>query len=132
MSIRAADWFRQAEADLVHARHALRDKHHEWACFAAQQAAEKAAKAAHAALGQEAWGHVVTELLDALRPSGAGIDEELLDRARALDKLYIPTRYPNGLAGGAPADFYTRAEAQRAIADAEAVIEVCRRVLSRA
>jgi HEPN domain-containing protein len=75
---------------------------------------------------------VVTELLDALRPSAAGIDEELLDRARALDKLYIPTRYPNSLAGGAPADFYTRAEAQRAIADAEAVIEVCRRVLSRA
>ncbi|MGH7331807.1 MAG: HEPN domain-containing protein [Candidatus Rokuibacteriota bacterium] len=131
MSIRAADWFRQAEADLVHARHALRDKHHEWACFAAQQAAEKAARAAHTALGQEAWGHVVTELLDALRPSAAGIDEELLDRARALDKLYIPTRYPNGLAGGAPADFYTRAEAQRAIADAEAVIEVSRRVLSR-
>ena len=132
MSSRAADWFRQAEADLEHARHALRDAHHEWACFAAQQAAEKAAKAAHAALGQEAWGHVVTELLDALRPAAAGIDDELLDRARALDKLYIPTRYPNGLAGGAPADFYTRPEAERAIADAEAVLAICRRVLSRA
>jgi len=132
MSSRVADWFRQAEADLQHARHALRDAHHEWACFAAQQSAEKAAKAAHAALGQEAWGHVVTELLDALRPNTAGIDENLLDRARALDKLYIPTRYPTGLAGGAPADFYTRPEAERAIADAEAVLEVCRRVLSRA
>jgi HEPN domain-containing protein len=132
MGSRAGDWFRQAEADLRHARHALRDGDHEWACFAAQQAAEKAAKAAHAALGQEAWGHVVTELLDALRPSAAGIDEQLLDRARALDKLYIPTRYPNGLAGGAPADFYTRPEAERAIADAEAVLEVCRRVLPRA
>jgi HEPN domain-containing protein len=132
MSNRAADWFRQAEADLQHARHAARDAHHEWACFAAQQAAEKAAKAAHVALGQEAWGHVVTELLDALGPSTPGVDAALLDRARALDKLYIPTRYPNGLAGGAPADFYTRAEAERAIADAEAVLEVCRRVLSRA
>jgi HEPN domain-containing protein len=130
MSNRAADWFRQAEADLRHARHALRDGHHEWACFAAQQAAEKAAKAAHVALGQEAWGHVVTELLDALRSEVAGIDESLLDQARALDKLYIPTRYPNGLAGGAPADFYTRPEAERAIADAEAVLRVCRRVLS--
>lgn len=131
MSNRAGDWFRQAEADLGQARDSRRDGHYEWACFAAQQAAEKAAKAAHAALGQEAWGHVVTELLDALRPSASGIDEELLDRARALDKLYIPTRYPNGLAGGAPADFYTRAEAERAIADAEAVLEICRRVLSR-
>jgi len=129
MSDRAGDWFRQAEADLEHARHALRDADHEWACFAAQQAAEKAAKAAHAALGQEAWGHVVTELLDALRPREPAINEPLLDRARALDKLYIPTRYPNGLAAGAPADFYTRAEAERAIADAEAVLAVCRRML---
>ena len=132
MSGRAADWLRQAEADLRHARHALRDGDHDWACFAAQQSAEKAAKAAHAALGQEACGHVVTELLDALRAQEPGIDENLLDRARALDKLYIPTRYPNGLAGGAPADFYTRSEAERAIADAEAILGLCRRVLSRA
>jgi HEPN domain-containing protein len=131
MSGRAPDWFRQAEADLRHARHALDDGDHEWACFAAQQAAEKAAKAAHAAAGQEAWGHVITELLDALRPERPEIDETLLDRARALDKLYIPTRYPNGLAGGAPADFYTRSEAERAIADAEAVLAVCRKMLPR-
>jgi HEPN domain-containing protein len=129
VSGRAPDWFRQAEADLRHARHALEDGDHEWACFAAQQAAEKAAKAAHAAAGQEAWGHVITELLDALRPERPEIDETLLDRARALDKLYIPTRYPNGLAGGAPADFYTRSEAERAIADAEAVLAVCREML---
>jgi HEPN domain-containing protein len=129
MAGRAADWFRQAEADLQHAGHALRDGHHEWACFAAQQAAEKAAKAAHEALGQDAWGHVVTELLEALRPQVPAVDDVLLDRARSLDKLYIPTRYPNGLAGGAPADFYTRPEAERAIADAEAILEVCRRVL---
>jgi HEPN domain-containing protein len=132
MAGRAADWFRQAEADLRHAGHALRDGDHDWACFAAHQAAEKAAKAAHAALGQEAWGHVVTELLEALKPHVPTIGDALLDRARALDKLYIPTRYPNGLAGGAPADFYTRAEAERAIADAEAVLAVCRGVLSRA
>jgi HEPN domain-containing protein len=111
MSNRARDWFRQAEADLAQARDSHRDAHYEWACFAAHQAAEKAAKAAHETLGQEAWGHVVTELLEALRPHAVGIDDQLLDRARALDKLYIPTRYPNGLAGGAPADFYTRNEA---------------------
>ena len=131
MSSRARDWFRQAEADLRHARHSQRDGDYEWACFAAQQAAEKASKAAHAALGQEAWGHAVTELLDALRPSAAEIDKALLDRARALDKLYTATRYPNNLPAGAPADYYTDAEAERAIGDAESVLEVCRRVLSR-
>jgi HEPN domain-containing protein len=131
MSTRAGDWLRQAEGDLEHARHSLHAAHHEWACFAAHQAAEKAVRAAHARLGQEVWGHVVTELLDALRTTVSGIDATLLDRARALDKLYIPTRYPNGLAGGAPRDFYTRTEAERAIADAEVVVEVCRRVVSR-
>lgn len=132
MSGRAADWFRQAEADLQHARHAANDRDYEWSCFAAQQAAEKAAKAAHEYLGQEAWGHVVTELLEALKPHEPSIDDALLDRARSLDKLYIPTRYPNGLAGGAPADFYTRPEAERAINDAEAILAVCRGMLSGA
>ena len=95
------------------ARDSHRDAHYEWACFAAQQSAEKAAKAAHAALGQEAWGHAVTELLDALRPSAVEVDKALLDRARALDKLYTATRYPNGLPTGVPADYYTEAEAER-------------------
>lgn len=132
MAGRAADWMRQAESDLAHARNAMDDGDFDWACFAAQQSAEKAAKAAHAAVGQEAWGHVVTELLGELRSREATVDDALLDRARALDKHYIPTRYPNGLPAGAPADFYTRAEAERAIADAEAILAVCRRVLSRA
>lgn len=87
MAARAADWMRQAEADIALARLAHRGGHHEWACFAAQQAAEKAAKAAHERLGNEAWGHSVTELLDALRPQAPEIGPELLDRARALDKL---------------------------------------------
>lgn len=130
MATRAADWFRQSEADLVHARHSLRDGHYEWACFAAQQAAEKAAKAAHQAMGQDAWGHSVTELLQALQPHVPAVDA-LLDRARSLDKLYVPTRYPNGLPSGAPADYYTRAEAERAIADAEAIVECCRGMLPR-
>jgi HEPN domain-containing protein len=132
MAGRAADWFRQAESDLAHARNARDDGDFDWACFAAHQSAEKAAKVAHAAVGQEAWGHVVPELVEGLRGREAAVDDALLDRARALDKHYIPTRYPNGLPAGAPADFYTRPEAERAIADAEAVLAVCRRVLSRA
>jgi HEPN domain-containing protein len=131
MASRADDWLRQAAADLAHARHALAGGHHEWACFAAQQAGEKAAKAAHERRGHEAWGHSVTELLDALRAEVPEIDASLLDRARALDKLYIPTRYPNGLPSGAPADYYTRAEAERAIADAEVIVAICRGIVSR-
>jgi HEPN domain-containing protein len=131
MAGRAGDWYRQAEADLNHARHALADGDCEWACFAAQQAAEKAAKAAHQSLGQEAWGHSVTELLQALQQRLSAIDSSVLDAARALDKLYIVTRSPNGLPSGAPADYYTPAEAERAIRDGETVLECRRRVLSR-
>ncbi len=128
---RWADWFRQAEADVELARHALAGGHHEWACFAAQQGAEKAAKSVHDSLGQEAWGHSVTELLQALRGRFPAVDSALLDRARALDKLYVPTRYPNGLPAGAPADYFTADEARRAIADAEAILAFCRGVLPR-
>ena len=51
---------------------------------------------------------------------------DLIDRAKALDKHYIPTRYPNGFERGAPVDFYTRAEAEEAIKHAEAILEFCR------
>jgi len=128
---RSADWYRQAEADLELAGHALAGGRHEWACFAAQQGAEKAVKSVHLALGQDAWGHSVTELLEALREQVREVDTDLIDRGRALDKLYIPTRYPNGLPSGAPADYFTRAEGEEAIRHAEAVLAFCRRALSR-
>jgi HEPN domain-containing protein len=40
MPNRYQDWFRQAERDLQQARESQRTELHEWACFAAQQAAE--------------------------------------------------------------------------------------------
>ena len=51
MSVRYLDWFRQAEADLKHARNAENDGDYEWSCFAAHQAAEKALKAVFLKLG---------------------------------------------------------------------------------
>ena len=52
--------------------------------------------------------------------------EILVNYARMLDKHYIPTRYPNGFASGAPTDFYTEEEARNAIRNAEAILEFCR------
>jgi HEPN domain-containing protein len=126
MGNRYADWFRQAEADLRHARDALQSGSYEWSCFAAQQAAEKALKALFQKLGMEAWGHTLTVLIGNLPPS-VQPSEELVDYARALDKHYIPTRYPNGFASGAPTDFYTVGEARTAIQYAEAILVFCRR-----
>jgi HEPN domain-containing protein len=42
---RAKDWLEQARRDLDHGRYAASGGYHEWACFSAQQSAEKALKA---------------------------------------------------------------------------------------
>jgi len=125
MGNRYKDWWRQAEADLRHARNACADGDYEWSCFAAQQAAEKAIKALFQKLGMDAWGHTLTVLIGNL-PSTIQPPTELIDYARILDKHYIPTRYPNGFDSGAPTDFYTSMEAQYAIQCAESILEFCR------
>lgn len=43
---RSVDWIDQAEGDLEHAKHDLKSGFYDWACFSAQQSAEKAVKAA--------------------------------------------------------------------------------------
>jgi len=126
MSNRYSDWFRQAEADLRHARNALEDGDFEWSCFAAHQAAEKALKAVFLKQGMDAWGHTLTVLIGNLPISIGSPSEALVDYARILDKFYIPTRYPNGFDSGAPTDFYTTNEAQSAVHQAEAILEFCR------
>jgi len=98
---------------------------HEWACFAAQQAAEKAVKALHLHLGQEAWGHVVRKLIEELPPSVA-VPTALLDKARVLDSFYLPTRYANGHPEGSPFEHYGSLQSEEAIKYAGEVIEFCR------
>lgn len=122
MSDRSSDWYRQAVRDLEFARAARDDNRHEWACFIAHQAAEKALKALHLHLGQEAWGHVAAKLLQEL-PASASVPEDLVERARVLDNFYIPTRYPNGHPAGAPFEHYGPRQSEEAIANARTIIE---------
>jgi HEPN domain-containing protein len=127
---RAPDWLRQAEADLEHARASLDHGDHEWACFAAQQSAEKAVKAVFFHLHGDPWGHSLLALLEGLvEPARKAVTAELLDAARALDKQYIPTRYPNGFAQGAPTDYYTARDARESIGHAESILSFCRAAL---
>lgn len=124
MGNRYLDWFRQAEADLRHARHALEDGDYEWSCFAAHQAAEKALKAVFQKLGMDAWGHTLTVLVGNMPPS-VQPPARLVNHTKLLDKHYIPTRYPNGFESGAPTDFYTEEEAENAIQCAKDIIKFC-------
>lgn len=125
MSSRALDWFRQAERDLEQAKDSRVSGRHEWSCFAAQQAAEKAVKALHLHRGQEAWGHVVARLLAEL-PSSSLVPQELIEKGRVLDNLYIPARYPNSHPEGAPFEHYGPLQSQEAIQYASEILEFVR------
>ena len=123
MVSRHADWFDQANRDLAHAEDAGAAGRHEWACFAAQQAAEKAVKALHLFRGQEAWGHVVAKLLHEL---GDAVGAPLIDKAKVLDNFYLPTRYPNGHPEGPPFAHYGPLQSEQAIRYAREIIEFIR------
>lgn len=123
MTNRAADWLVQAERDLEQALDSQRSERHEWACFAAQQAAEKAVKALHLAHGQDIWGHVVARLL---RELPLAVPADLIDKARVLDNFYVATRYANGHAEGAPYEHYGRLQSQDAIRYAREILEFVR------
>ncbi len=123
MADRSRDWFAQAERDLDQACSSRREARHEWACFAAQQAAEKAVKALHLALGQEAWGHTVAKLLVELPVE---VDSLMVEKGRVLDNLYVPTRYANGHPEGAPFEHFGSLQSEEAIRYAGEIIEFVR------
>lgn len=120
---RARDWLAQAGRDLEQARASQLEGRHEWACFAAHQAAEKAVKALHLHRGQEAWGHVVARLLSELPGTW---DRGLLDKARVLDAFYVPTRYPAGHPAGAPFEHYGMLQSEEAIRYAGEIVQFVR------
>jgi HEPN domain-containing protein len=118
MPNRADDWYKQAQHDFELAVDIRRSKRHEWACFAAQQAAEKAVKALHLSLRQEAW---LREL-----PGHITVPAELVEQAQVLDNFYIPTRYPDSHPEGAPFEHYGPLQSQEAIRYASAILAFVR------
>lgn len=128
MAERSADWLQQAQRDLEHGRHALAGGFYEWACFSAQQAAEKAVKAVFERMGAEAWGHSVAGLLGEL-VGRCPVPARLREAAKELDQAYIPTRYPNAHESGAPASQYTRTQARRLLGQAQRILEHCQSLL---
>ena len=115
-------WLAQAENDLTFAALASREGFFAQACFNSQQAAEKALQAFLYAHGAE---QVVGHSVAALAAECAKLDTEfvaLRSQAAPLDHFYIPTRYPNSLPGGIPAEAFAQADAERALTMARLVI----------
>ncbi len=112
----AQRWLDTAAGDLGAARALREARFHAHACFAAQQCAEKAAKALWYLIGADPWGHSIQALIEDF-PLRDRLDnvEALIERAAALDRFYIPTRYPNGLPDLTPGETYFPADSARAI-----------------
>ena len=125
MPNRSLDWLKQADRDFEQAIDSRHAERHEWACFAAQQAAEKAVKALHLHAGQKARGCVISQLFAGL-PETVDVPEKLVDKGRVLDNFYIPSRYPNYHSAGAPFEHYGPLQSEVAIQHAREIIEFVR------
>ena len=114
-------WLQQARWDLKSARDSKAAGNYEWACFQAQQAAEKALKAVIVAAGA---AHPPTHSVRILLAECARLVPRFaeLRRAAELDQFYAATRYPDALPGDVPHDFFTEEAAERCLSLASSVI----------
>ena len=86
-------------------------------------------KAVYQKIGGDAWGHSVSDLLKGLREK-IPFSDEIMNCAKCVDKFYIPSRYPNGWASGAPSDYISREDAENAIGHSEKIIQFCNGILA--
>jgi HEPN domain-containing protein len=122
----ARRWYSQATDDLEAASALLLAQKYAQSCFYAQQAAEKSIKAVWRALDLDPWGHSTARLIRELPISEQAKFLPLLEAALGLDKLYLPSRYPDALADLIPAEAFTRGEADHAILAAEQILNTVR------
>ncbi len=129
----ARRWLKQAQEDIAAAKDVHEDGRYNWSCFISQQAAEKALKAVYLSKGEPVeWIHSCLALIQGdpnRNLSGIPGLKELMDAARELDKAYIPSRYPNGVPHGIPSDFFTEADSQRCLDQAETIVKRCTQLL---
>lgn len=123
-------WLSQAKEDLKWARHLADEGGYHIACFLAQQVTEKALKAYLYSQGIEVViGHSVARLSAQAAQYHPGFIEKA-SRWSLLDGYYIPTRYPNGLPDGIPAEVYTKDAARGAVSLAGEAVDYIEQLLS--
>lgn len=123
-------WFSQAKFDLKAAEDSMNNENYEWSCFQAQQAAEKALKAyLYIKRRRNIFTHSIKNLVD----QASDFNKKFLElkNARILDQYYIPTRYPNGLPGNVPHNYYLKEDAQKCVKSAHKVISLVGEILEK-
>ena len=102
------------------------------ACFHAQQAAEKALKAALVAAADDVPRvHAVTSLLDELGGCDVTVDAAVREAASVLDRYYAPTRYPDALGGVDPERVFLERDAREAVKYVDRIIALADAVVER-
>ena len=122
--VESTRWLEQARTDLKVAEWSLKGKFYANTCFMSQQAGEKALKAFCYLKGERAvLGHSLLELLRKCSKYDKSF-RRLEKESKKLDKYYIITRYPNGLPGLVPSEYFDQDEAKEAIRFAQSIIEM--------
>lgn len=116
-------WFSQAKFDLEAAKTSLMAGNYEWACFQAQQSAEKALKAYLYLQGKRL---IIIHSINKLLQECNKINNQFqtINETRALDLYYIPIRYPNGLPDQIPHEFYKQEDAELCVNYAELILSL--------
>ena len=120
----ARRWIEQAKEDLTSAKILLDAKRYYLVCFLAQQIAEKALKSVIYFNKEDlVLGHSVRKLVEWAYKFDNRF-EDLINKISILDSYYIPTRYPNGLPEGIPAEIFNQDAAESAFKLAESTVKI--------
>ncbi len=128
----ALRWLKPAEKDLTSAKNSLESGDYEWACFQSQQSAEKALKSFLYLKGfRKILTHSIFELIKEIGDLEIGF-KSLKKAAKVLDSVYIPARYPNGIAGElAPFEYYEKEDAEECINYAGLILEEVKKLIKK-
>jgi HEPN domain-containing protein len=132
----------QADKDLEAAKDSKKIEHFEWACFQAEQSAEKALKSFLLYLNIDTSGRLVL-LLSQLKKILEDFCEEsknenlmsqfdlLKEKCQELDMHYIQSRYPNRFVSGHPAEYYNKKIATKCINYAESINQYIKKEIEK-
>jgi len=127
----ALDWLEEAKADLRHASQSCTVGSYNWACFAAEQAAEKAMKAFLIGVLRRRPIHVHD--LTALHRQARGrlkLPSSVSDRLAELSAYYTGARYPNsGI--NRPSISISATQAKSALKIARGIVTVVKQELAK-
>ena len=126
----AKRWLKQAEYDFGEAEKLLRGNDFSYACFFAEQAAQKSLKAFLFWRGKR---FVAIHSVGALLEEASLLDPafgELIGKGKKLDHYYLASRYPDALPEPAiPSESYVKEDAEGAITIAGEILNRSREII---